>query len=178
MCGSALTSMTALPISSRVPGGRLSSREVQIDEELIAGQRPAGPVLRDERDHAGVHHRSTASPDPARRRACPSCRRPCPRPGSSCACSSTSRALGRGRETINSTTPLSLGELRIDSRPASSSSRVRCRTVTRVSPRAVRIRPDPTTSRSYAVSQRDVLPTFRGESRSGTRCRWPRWWPA
>ena len=52
MCGSAVTSITADPIASRVPGRQVGFAQIEIDEQLIAGEVPAALVLRHQRDDA------------------------------------------------------------------------------------------------------------------------------
>jgi hypothetical protein len=38
-------------------GRQVVGAEVEIDVEVVAGERPAGLVLRDQRDRAGIHQR-------------------------------------------------------------------------------------------------------------------------
>ena len=56
LCGLVVTSMTAVPTASRVPAGALSTRQVEVDDQLVAGQLPPVAIgAGDGRERTAVH---------------------------------------------------------------------------------------------------------------------------
>ena len=144
VCGCSVISMTADPRASRVPGRQVAVAQVHVDEQLIAGQRPAIPRLGDERHGARAHdvqlHVGWDVPSavrelPRERQVSPTS--PCT--GCSSPTSSTSRAPMAGRRTIISSAPSFPGAARIrpGPLPVPLSSSDPCRVV----PPAVTARP-------------------------------------
>ena len=105
------------------PGREVVDAEVEIDVELVAGERPALAAPGDEVGGAGVHQRQLgvsgfAEPsgrlrDPRASQTSPTS----PSSRSSTPSSSTSRSFSAGRRTISSTVPAAAGDSRISGQP-------------------------------------------------------------
>ena len=55
VCGSAVTSMIAVPMARRVAGGQVLRAQVEVHVQLIAGERPPLGVLRDQGGRSRIH---------------------------------------------------------------------------------------------------------------------------
>ena len=132
--GRSVTSTTAEPIARRVPGGTLSHAQVEVDVELVAGERPALAALRHERDGADVGERELRLR--IRRTVFGAARASCPPRVADETFGGVERSLveelalahvGPTDDELDATA--SCGEQRISSRPASSAARSRCFTL-------------------------------------------------
>ena len=128
-CGLAVTSRTtSSPICDPSPGRQVVVGEVEVDVELVAGQRALVVGVAEQPDHPAAHHRdlrvevASLGHSRARWRGRASCRRPRRRPRRRPPRRAARASSRSGRRTTSESVPASAGAARRWSRADSSSA--------------------------------------------------------